>query len=505
MNVKEAKEQIEIAMKAYFTKDQFGSYIIPIEKQRPVILIGPPGVGKTAIMEQIASDLNVGLLSYSMTHHTRQSALGLPFIEKKLFNGVEYNVTEYTMSEIIASVYEMMEETGVEEGILFLDEINCVSETLTPIMLQFLQYKVFGQHRVPDGWIVVAAGNPPEYNDTAREYDIVTWDRLKGIDVEPDYSIWKEYAYKSGVHPSILTYLDEKKSNFYKIVTTVDGKQFVTARGWSDLSDMIKLCEMHNITVEENLISQYIQNPKIAKEFAVYYDLFNKYKSDYQIHNILSGKVNKEIEQRVKSAKFDELLCLLGMLIDHVNEDTKEICLSEGVLRRLLKSLKEVKAALSKSDFDIYRELEKQIKQCQSSLNRKRKSVSLSTEEKYFLNSTIAFFEKEIQSLKVNNVVDKNEAFNLLKKDYGAKVTELRKKAQLTTKKLSNLFAFGEDVMKNDQLMLILVTELTISYYSSQFIARYGCDGYYRNNKALLFHERQKEIITELYNLDIDI
>ena len=90
MNVKEAKEQIEIAMKAYFTKDQFGSYIIPIEKQRPVILIGPPGVGKTAIMEQIASDLNVGLLSYSMTHHTRQSALGLTFIEKKLFNVVVF-------------------------------------------------------------------------------------------------------------------------------------------------------------------------------------------------------------------------------------------------------------------------------------------------------------------------------------------------------------------------------------------------------------------------------
>lgn len=45
------------------------------------------------------------------------------------------------MSEIISSVYELMENTGIQNGILFLDEINCVSETLTPIMLQFLQYK----------------------------------------------------------------------------------------------------------------------------------------------------------------------------------------------------------------------------------------------------------------------------------------------------------------------------------------------------------------------------
>ena len=162
MNIKQAKQQIKNAMKSYFSKDEFGRYLIPIEKQRPIFLIGAPGIGKTEIMEQISQELGVGLLSYSMTHHTRQSALGLPFISKKEYGGVEYSVSEYTMSEIIASVYDMMEETGVKEGILFLDEINCVSETLAPAMLQFLQYKIFGRHRVPDGWIVVTAGNPPE-------------------------------------------------------------------------------------------------------------------------------------------------------------------------------------------------------------------------------------------------------------------------------------------------------------------------------------------------------
>ena len=72
MNIKEAKQQIQNAMKAYFTKDEFGNYIIPTERQRPVFMMGPPGIGKTAIMEQIASELGVSLVSYSMTHHTRQ-------------------------------------------------------------------------------------------------------------------------------------------------------------------------------------------------------------------------------------------------------------------------------------------------------------------------------------------------------------------------------------------------------------------------------------------------
>ena len=157
MNIKQAKEQIKNAVLSYFSKDEFGNYIIPVERQRPVFMIGAPGIGKTAIMEQIAQELNIGLVSYSMTHHTRQSALGLPYIAKKSFGGEEFSVSEYTMSEIIASVYKLMEDTGHKEGILFLDEINCVSETLAPAMLQFLQYKVFGMHQVPQGWIVVTA------------------------------------------------------------------------------------------------------------------------------------------------------------------------------------------------------------------------------------------------------------------------------------------------------------------------------------------------------------
>ena len=257
MNIKQAKEDIKNAVSAYLTKDQFGNYVIPVERQRPVFLMGAPGIGKTAIMEQIAQELQIGLISYSMTHHTRQSALGLPFIVRKNYGGEEYSVSEYTMSEIIAAIYDLMEVTGLREGILFLDEINCVSETLAPSMLQFLQYKTFGRHSVPGGWIVVTAGNPPEYNNSVREFDIVTWDRLKRIDVEADYEVWKEYAYVKGVHPAITTYLDIRKDDFYKIETTVDGKSFVTARGWSDLSDMVKLYEQKEIAVTEQLVVQY--------------------------------------------------------------------------------------------------------------------------------------------------------------------------------------------------------------------------------------------------------
>ena len=208
MNIKRAKNEIKDAIEAYLLKDEYGNYLIPEIRQRPLLLMGPPGIGKTQIMEQIAKECRIGLVAYTITHHTRQSAVGLPFIQEKEYGGKTVSVTEYTMSEIIASVYDKIEKTGIREGILFLDEINCVSETLAPTMLQFLQGKTFGNQKVPEGWIIVTAGNPPEYNKSVREFDVVTLDRIKRIDVEENFEVWKEYAYRQGIHPAVISYLE---------------------------------------------------------------------------------------------------------------------------------------------------------------------------------------------------------------------------------------------------------------------------------------------------------
>ena len=60
MNIKQAKEQVKKTCVAYLTKDAFGEYVMPIETQRPIVLLGAPGIGKTAIMAQVAAKLGGG-------------------------------------------------------------------------------------------------------------------------------------------------------------------------------------------------------------------------------------------------------------------------------------------------------------------------------------------------------------------------------------------------------------------------------------------------------------
>ncbi len=500
MNISQAKEQIKNAMTAYFEKDEFGEYLIPEEEQRPVFLMGPPGIGKTAIMKQIAQELGVGLVSYSMTHHTRQSALGLPFIEKKSYGGKEYSVSEYTMSEIIASVYDLMEDTGLTEGILFIDEINCVSETLAPSMLQFLQYKTFGRHKVPNGWIVVTAGNPPEYNNSVREFDIVTWDRLKVVDVKPDYDVWKEYAYQKTVHPAIMTYLDIKKADFYRIETTVDGKRYVTARGWTDLSTMIRLLEKKNIKVDETLVSQYLRHKKVAKDFVIYYDLFNKYRVDYQVSNILMGKADDTIKERAKTAKFDERLSLIGLILDSIGEHLRSVCHYELSLTEYMNILKSTRSKIQNGQKSTDEIISDEADKLRGKLETSKRAAGISADEQYALHKTIQMLSELEKKLKNSS----DDPLGIIKTDFASCTAKLKKQADSTSEMLENIFTFCEECFVEGQELIILVTELTVNYYSSRFISRYGCKKYFEHNKEMLFYERHKQIITDILKLELD-
>ena len=277
MNIQQAKDEIARTYRAYIRRNPDGTHRIPVEQQRPVLLIGPPGIGKTAIMKQVAAECDCPLVAYSMTHHTRQSAIGLPFISQKVYNGVQCSVTEYTMSEIVAAIYDKMQQTGKKSGMLFLDEINCVSETLTPVMLQLLQNKTFGNIPLPEDWIIVAAGNPPEYNKSVRELDMVTMDRVKHIDVAADLEVWQRYAVARDIHPVVRTYLSVWPDHFYRITETERGLCFVTARGWEDMSLMLRAMEEDDAPVDSDWCLQYLQDDEIARSFALYYDLFRHF------------------------------------------------------------------------------------------------------------------------------------------------------------------------------------------------------------------------------------
>jgi len=495
MNIREAKEEIMRTVRAYLLRDGDGSLVIPRERQRPVLLMGPPGIGKTAVMRQIAEEMGISLVSYTITHHTRQSAIGLPMIAKRDYGGREYSVTEYTMSEIVASIYDRIEQTGIREGILFLDEINCVSETLAPTMLQFLQYKTFGAHEVPEGFVIVTAGNPPEYNRSVRDFDLVTLDRVKRLDVEADLGVWKEYALGAGVHGAVLAYLSIRKEHFYSIRSEVSGRRFVTARGWEDLSESLKAYEALGQPVGEAMVSSFLMDPEIAKDFTAYYEFWQKYSAAVRVPDILEGAVPEGAE-RLADAPFDEKMSLIGLLNSALTQEFRERAEETDIQKALFGILKEWKAyAGTLEDGDGAAAL-REFLLGRAEERRLRMETMLSA---HLLGRDAE--RREHGLLRALSELSRAEGFGEVKEMFAAREAERGGRISRTGAHLTNVFGFLARVFGEGQEMVLFLSELSAGEYCLRFVRENGNDAYYKYNRMLLLRDREEALRGEVMKL----
>lgn len=496
MNIKQAKQEITNTLRAYLAKDERGNYLIPVNRQRPVLLMGPPGIGKTQIMTQIAAETGLGLVAYTITHHTRQSAMGLPYIEKRDYDGKEYSVTEYTMSEILASVYDLMKNTGLREGILFLDEINCVSETMAPMMLQFLQNKTFGNQRLPEGWIIVGAGNPPEYNKSVRDFDVVTLDRVKRMDVTEDFAVWKEYAYRRSLHGAVISYLDIKKDNFYRIETSVDGAQFATARGWEDLSELLLVYEKLGLHADREVVGQYIQLPRIARDFAGYLELYYKYQKTYHVEKILQGNWHPTTVSELRAAPFDEKLSVMGLLLSRLSDAARLAREQDALTESLYSDLQEIKERINAgaAAAGLLEELEDRRGM---ELERAAAAGQLDKEVRNRVQREMERLHR-YHSRLLADAADNGGGMDALRTWFAEEVEERKTVGAAAGRQFDNTFRYLEETFGEGQELVLFVTEITAGYDPSWFVEHFGCDAYFRHNKDLLFDDTRRRIQADI-------
>lgn len=466
MNILEAKNEIKKTVTIYLDKNENGDYLIPLERQRPVLLIGAPGIGKTAIMSKIGEELGIGFLSYTLTHHTRQSALGLPYIAKETFGGREYSVTEYTMSEIVADVYEAIEKQGKKEGILFLDEINCVSETLAPAMLELLQHKKFGSHEIPRGWVLVAAGNPEEYNKSATELDMVTLDRVKKMEVSPDYEAFSVYAVNHDIHESILLFLSENRDKLFFAERGQTEYEFVTPRGWEDLSYALRSYEKFGYEVTLSLISQYVRSAEISSAFFRFYGLFGGYRELLSSDDAETGKT-KKID--LDGKPFDERFAVAEIL--------------RGKICRISSS------AVAAYNNQVF--FEDELKKAKTQEERKKESERISS-----LLAACGDPEKRSVYKSMIGLLGEGSPEESLRRNRD----KMLKGGEEASKKIGNLLRFAEESLGKKQELTAMLTSSLSSENFVTFLTLFGCDEFYRLNDELLIGGENEALRRKVLN-----
>lgn len=506
-NIAQAKEEIIHTVQAYTAKDEKGNYKIPLVCQRPMLLMGPPGIGKTAIMKQIAREEKIGLVEYTLTHHTRQSAVGLPILKKKNFGGKEYTVTEYTMSEIIASVYQCMEQQQVSEGILFLDEINCVSETLAPTMLQFLQNKTFGTHRLPPGWVIVAAGNPERYNKSVREFDMVTLDRVRSMEIEADYKVWRAYAQKRQIHTAVLAYLDLKQENFYQIREKQEGSCFVTARGWEDLSRILQVYEELEIPVTKELAEEYIRDGEIAADFAGFYQLCRKYEKEWEPDRLFSLENRENPTEKAKlleGAGLDEKLLLMNGLEQGLTERVKTCLLEKAYMNGIYEELARIKKEAAGG-----RAFDEILESCICGKKERDAILKdqglLSGEEWEIRQRVTRWLQEKRQERKLLEGQTEAPSFPWLKETFYREALKLKRAEEEVKDALEYSITFMKEVCAKGQELALFLTHLSGNEEIMAFIRQHGCETYLKEGEILLASEAEEALKKEIQDFQKQI
>lgn len=290
----------------------------------------------------------------------------------------------------------------------------------------------------------------------------------------------------------------------------------MTARGWEDLSATILLCEEENLPVDETLVAQYLHNEKIVKEFTAYYELYNKYKKDYKVEEILDGTNSAQVVERARIAKFDERLSLLGMVLDKLESEMKENLDTADYLSELMRILKAMRTAAEKTGKDVLTLIHQQIEARNQLLESMAMAGTLSTEEKRKSRTIVQFLEAREKQLRLEGngepanssslgENDKNKedtsAFALLKAAFDKEVAAMRAENEKIQSRLHNVFAFSEVAFMDGNEMTVLVTELTVNTYSARFIGTYGSADYQRHNEDLMLGERQDDILQEIERL----
>lgn len=220
--------------------------------KRPVFLHGQPGAGKSALVRKAAEELAKEVNPNFELRDVRASQLesvdlrGLPHIEG--------NITLWSIPAFLPSDPKSC-------GILFLDELNQASQSTQAAAYQLILDRRLGDYILPDGWIVVAAGNRAIDRAIVNKMGSALKNRFFHAELEVCQDEWIKWAVGAGIHPSIIGYIRFRPQNLNdlaafgtegkkKMEIALEGNAFSTPRSWEIMSDIIKTSPHPDIEVE---------------------------------------------------------------------------------------------------------------------------------------------------------------------------------------------------------------------------------------------------------------
>jgi hypothetical protein len=209
------------------------------EKVPPLMLWGPPGIGKSTIIRELANELGIGFIDVRLAQREPVDIRGLP-VPRDDRQGVDWIVSSEWPRE--------GQDDYNEQGIILFDEITAADPTLQVAAYEFILDRRLGKlYEVPKGWYILAAGNRTSDGAVARTMSSALANRFCHIELTTNAKNWIEWALLNGVDPSVIGFIRYRPDSLFNMTGNRE-RGWPSPRTWERVSLEVKLAKKTNLS-----------------------------------------------------------------------------------------------------------------------------------------------------------------------------------------------------------------------------------------------------------------
>lgn len=196
---------------------------LPRAKRRPKFISGPPGVGKSSIVAQVARDLGREICD----------------VRAVLLDPVDFRGIPKEVDMVTHWCPPSFLPQGEGEGVLFLDELAQAPQLVQSACLQLCLDRRLGEYQLPDGWDIVAASNRQEDRAGASKMITPLLNRFIHYDLEVSHTEWMAWALQNNIHADVTGFLRMRPELLMTFDAKSNARAFASPRSWEFLSDQL--------------------------------------------------------------------------------------------------------------------------------------------------------------------------------------------------------------------------------------------------------------------------
>jgi hypothetical protein len=260
-------------MRSTITLDinQLKEFLLAVAPVRPVFIWGPPGIGKSSVINQFSAELGMECVSLLGSQLASEDLIGIPQIQG--------NVSRFVPPSLIVRDVEYC---------LFIDELNIASSEVQKAFYSLILDKRVGEYHLPKGSIVVGAGNRAADSSLVKQLPAALINRMIHIHLKVNHKLWLNWANNNEVHPWVIEYIQNRPTQLSTEIAPTNEEPFSSPRSWEAISDGLK--EIEKVENNEMLLDALLFG-SLTNEHAIQFKAFIKQLNyRYSIPKLLKGE-----------------------------------------------------------------------------------------------------------------------------------------------------------------------------------------------------------------------